>query len=142
MMSFGALTQCRMQQAAYQKSYSIASFACVSSDGGIVMVGGHCQSSPQYQSACQLLISVYTETSKQDTTVLDKVATLRTRMCWPGSSASPRSSPSTTGSRITGRKLGWLMICDPPEQSPAEIAAAIGSQPRFLDYQHSAPSIA
>jgi hypothetical protein len=28
---------------------------------------------------------------------------------------------------ITGRILGWLMICDPPEQSPAEIAAAIGA---------------
>ena len=28
---------------------------------------------------------------------------------------------------ITGRIVGWLMICDPPEQSPAEIAAAIGA---------------
>jgi hypothetical protein len=28
---------------------------------------------------------------------------------------------------ITGRILGWLMICDPPEQSPAEIAEAIGA---------------
>ena len=28
---------------------------------------------------------------------------------------------------ITGRILGWLMICDPPEQSAAEIAAAIGA---------------
>src|SRR5215468_6144456 len=28
---------------------------------------------------------------------------------------------------ITGRILGWLMICDPPEQSPAQIAAAIGA---------------
>jgi len=28
---------------------------------------------------------------------------------------------------ITGRILGWLMICDPPEQSPADIAAAIGA---------------
>jgi len=26
---------------------------------------------------------------------------------------------------ITGRVLGWLMICDPPEQSAGEIAAAI-----------------
>ncbi|WP_203217964.1 hypothetical protein [Nocardia terpenica] len=26
---------------------------------------------------------------------------------------------------ITGRILGWLMICEPPEQSAAEIAAAI-----------------
>lgn len=26
---------------------------------------------------------------------------------------------------ITGRILGWLMICDPPEQSAAEIATAI-----------------
>ena len=28
---------------------------------------------------------------------------------------------------ITGRILGWLMICDPQEQSPAEIAEAIGA---------------
>jgi predicted transcriptional regulator len=28
---------------------------------------------------------------------------------------------------ITGRIVGWLMVCDPPEQSPAEIAAAIGA---------------
>lgn len=28
---------------------------------------------------------------------------------------------------ITGRILGWLMVCDPPEQSPAEIAEAIGA---------------
>ncbi|HSR80620.1 MAG TPA: MarR family transcriptional regulator, partial [Hyphomicrobiaceae bacterium] len=28
---------------------------------------------------------------------------------------------------ITGRILGWLMICNPPEQSPAQIAAAIGA---------------
>lgn len=28
---------------------------------------------------------------------------------------------------ITGRILGWLMICDPPEQSAADIAAAIGA---------------
>ena len=28
---------------------------------------------------------------------------------------------------ITGRILGWLMICDPPEQSPAQIAQAIGA---------------
>jgi DNA-binding transcriptional regulator GbsR (MarR family) len=28
---------------------------------------------------------------------------------------------------ITGRILGWLMISDPPEQSSAEIAAAIGA---------------
>jgi DNA-binding transcriptional regulator GbsR (MarR family) len=27
---------------------------------------------------------------------------------------------------IAGRVLGWLMICEPAEQSPAEIAAAIG----------------
>jgi DNA-binding MarR family transcriptional regulator len=26
---------------------------------------------------------------------------------------------------IAGRVLGWLMICDPPEQSPARIAEAI-----------------
>jgi DNA-binding MarR family transcriptional regulator len=28
---------------------------------------------------------------------------------------------------ITGRILGWLMVCDPPEQSGAEIGAAIGA---------------
>jgi hypothetical protein len=28
---------------------------------------------------------------------------------------------------ITGRIIGWLMVCDPPEQSPAEIAEAIGA---------------
>lgn len=28
---------------------------------------------------------------------------------------------------IAGRILGWLMICDPPEQSAAQIAAAIGA---------------
>jgi DNA-binding transcriptional regulator GbsR (MarR family) len=29
--------------------------------------------------------------------------------------------------RIAGRVLGWLMICDPPEQSAGEIAEAIGA---------------
>jgi DNA-binding transcriptional regulator GbsR (MarR family) len=28
---------------------------------------------------------------------------------------------------ITGRILGWLMICNPPEQSAAQIAEAIGA---------------
>lgn len=28
---------------------------------------------------------------------------------------------------IAGRILGWLMVCDPPEQSAGEIAAAIGA---------------
>ena len=28
---------------------------------------------------------------------------------------------------ITGRILGWLMICDPPEQSAGEIADAIAA---------------
>lgn len=28
---------------------------------------------------------------------------------------------------ITGRVLGWLLICDPPEQSAGEIAEAIGA---------------
>jgi DNA-binding transcriptional regulator GbsR (MarR family) len=28
---------------------------------------------------------------------------------------------------ITGRIVGWLMICEPPEQSAAQIAAAIGA---------------
>jgi predicted transcriptional regulator len=28
---------------------------------------------------------------------------------------------------ITGRILGWLMICDPPEQSPAQISEAISA---------------
>ena len=28
---------------------------------------------------------------------------------------------------IAGRILGWLMICDPPEQSAAQISAAVGA---------------
>ena len=28
---------------------------------------------------------------------------------------------------ISGRALGWLMICDPPEQSASELAAAVGA---------------
>jgi DNA-binding transcriptional regulator GbsR (MarR family) len=28
---------------------------------------------------------------------------------------------------IAGRVLGWLMVCDPPEQTPAQISAAIGA---------------
>jgi DNA-binding transcriptional ArsR family regulator len=28
---------------------------------------------------------------------------------------------------ISGRALGWLMICDPPEQSAAELTAAVGA---------------
>src|SRR5258708_32486457 len=28
---------------------------------------------------------------------------------------------------ITGRILGWLLVCDPPEQSAGEIADAIGA---------------
>ncbi|MBF8189734.1 transcriptional regulator [Nonomuraea sp. K274] len=28
---------------------------------------------------------------------------------------------------ITGRVLGWLMVCDPPEQTAADLAAAIGA---------------
>jgi len=28
---------------------------------------------------------------------------------------------------ITGRIVGWLMICDPPQQSPAQIAMAIAA---------------
>src|SRR5581483_1430011 len=28
---------------------------------------------------------------------------------------------------ITGRIMGWLLICDPPEQSAGEIADAIGA---------------
>lgn len=28
---------------------------------------------------------------------------------------------------IAGRVLGWLMICDPPEQNAAQISAAIGT---------------
>jgi hypothetical protein len=28
---------------------------------------------------------------------------------------------------ISGRALGWLMVCDPPEQSAAELAAAVGA---------------
>jgi len=33
---------------------------------------------------------------------------------------------------IAGRILGWLMICDPPEQSAAQIAAAIGASKASL----------
>src|SRR5258708_22093129 len=33
---------------------------------------------------------------------------------------------------ITGRILGWLLICDPPEQSAGEIADAIGASPASL----------
>jgi len=33
---------------------------------------------------------------------------------------------------IAGRILGWLMICDPPEQSAGEIAAAIGASKASL----------
>ncbi|WP_158852759.1 GbsR/MarR family transcriptional regulator [Saccharothrix deserti] len=28
---------------------------------------------------------------------------------------------------IAGRVLGWLMVCDPPEQTPAQISAAISA---------------
>ena len=50
------------------------------------------------------------------------------RPCWPGSSALPHSSLSITVlPPITGRILGWLMICDPPEQSPAQISEAINA---------------
>ena len=28
---------------------------------------------------------------------------------------------------VTGRVLGWLMICDPPEQTAAELAEALGA---------------
>jgi DNA-binding transcriptional regulator GbsR (MarR family) len=31
-----------------------------------------------------------------------------------------------------GRVLGWLMICDPPEQTAAQIGAAIGASPASL----------
>ena len=34
---------------------------------------------------------------------------------------------SAGGSDIGGRIMGWLMICDPPEQSLAEIQAAVGA---------------
>ena len=33
---------------------------------------------------------------------------------------------------IAGRILGWLMICDPPEQSAGEIAAVIGASKASL----------
>lgn len=33
---------------------------------------------------------------------------------------------------IAGRILGWLMICEPPEQSAGEIAAAIGASKASL----------
>lgn len=28
---------------------------------------------------------------------------------------------------VAGRSIGWLMICDPPEQTPAQIASAVGA---------------
>jgi DNA-binding transcriptional regulator GbsR (MarR family) len=34
---------------------------------------------------------------------------------------------STGGSAISGRILGWLIVCDPPEQSLVEIQAAVGA---------------
>jgi DNA-binding MarR family transcriptional regulator len=33
---------------------------------------------------------------------------------------------------ITGRALGWLMVCDPPEQTATEIAEAIGASKASL----------
>jgi DNA-binding transcriptional regulator GbsR (MarR family) len=33
---------------------------------------------------------------------------------------------------ITGRVLGWLMVCDPPEQTAAEIAQGIGASKASL----------
>lgn len=33
---------------------------------------------------------------------------------------------------ITGRALGWLMVCDPPEQTAAEIATNIGASKASL----------
>jgi DNA-binding transcriptional regulator GbsR (MarR family) len=33
---------------------------------------------------------------------------------------------------ITGRVLGWLMVCDPPEQTAAQIATAIGASKASL----------
>ncbi len=47
---------------------------------------------------------------------------------------------SITGSRVAGQILGWLMICDPPHQSAAELmdavhtsAGSISTQTRFLE---------
>jgi hypothetical protein len=31
------------------------------------------------------------------------------------------------GARMMGRVLGWLLVCDPPEQTAADIAAAVGA---------------
>ncbi|GAA3012422.1 transcriptional regulator [Streptosporangium longisporum] len=33
---------------------------------------------------------------------------------------------------VAGRVLGWLMICDPPEQSAGQIGRAIGASPAAL----------
>jgi hypothetical protein len=33
---------------------------------------------------------------------------------------------------IAGRALGWLMVCDPPEQSAGQLGAAIGASPASL----------
>jgi len=45
-----------------------------------------------------------------------------------------------TGSRASGRILGWLMICDPPHQSSAELAerlqisaGSVSTQIRFME---------
>jgi DNA-binding transcriptional regulator GbsR (MarR family) len=47
---------------------------------------------------------------------------------------------SGTGSRTSGRILGWLMICDPPHQSSAELAeslhvsaGSVSTQIRFME---------
>ena len=37
---------------------------------------------------------------------------------------------------ITGRILGWLMICEPPEQSAADIAHGIGASRASLIDQY------
>lgn len=45
-----------------------------------------------------------------------------------------------TGSRVSGRILGWLMICEPPYQSSAELtetlqisAGSVSTQLRFME---------
>ena len=44
----------------------------------------------------------------------------------PSPTSSAVSSPGSTAlPPVTGRVCGWLLICDPPEQTAAEIAEAL-----------------
>lgn len=43
-----------------------------------------------------------------------------------------------TGTRTAGRILGWLMICDPPHRSSADLAAELQLSPASISTQTSA----